>query len=153
MRAIFLTLAVLCLGATPAAATATLDCSFSDENLAFEADATVGHGFGESFVRFRGKLEIRAKNAPADLGDLRTLDLDLEHLTQRWFYGNDLKLRLFRGRSGEGPHASVELVIEAKRASNDNNEYRGTYVLNMSHVVGGEEKTLTLRGRAECAGD
>jgi hypothetical protein len=102
------------------------------------------------FVRFRGKLDIRAKD---DLGDLRALDLDLEHLTQRWFYGNDLKLRLYRGRSGEGPHASVELVVEAKRASLDNNEYPGSYVLNISHLVGGEEKTLTLRGRAECAGD
>src|SRR5262245_14090384 len=150
MRAIFLTLAVLFFGATPAAATATVDCSFSDGNLAFEAGATVSHGFGESFARFTGKLEIRAKNTPEDL---RKLELDLEHLAQRWFYGNDLKLRLYRESSGEGPHASVELVVETKRAAKDKNDYRGSYVLNMSQAVGGEEKTLTLRGRAKCLGD
>jgi hypothetical protein len=150
MRAILSTLAVLCLGVTPAAATAAVDCSFSDENLAFDAGATVSHGFGESFARFTGKLEIRAKAAP---DDLRKLELDLEHLTQRWFYGNDLKLRLYRERSGEGPHASVELIVETRRASKDKNDYRGSYVLNISRLVAGEEKTQTLRGRAECVGD
>lgn len=147
MRAVGLTLAMLFLGAAPVAATGSVDCNFSDENLTFEGEATVSYGFGESFARFAGKLEIRAKSAP---DDLRKLDFDLEHLAQRWLYGNDLKLRLYRERSGEAPHASIELVVEAKRAAKDNNDYRGTYVLNMSQVVGGEEKTLTIRGGAKC---
>jgi hypothetical protein len=118
MLVVVLMLAMLFLSAGPAAATRTVDCSFSDENLTFDAGTTVSHGFGESFARGTGKLEIRAKAAP---DDLRKVEFELEHLAQRWFYGNDLKLRL--------------------------------YVLNVSQMVGAEEKTLTIRGSAKCQAD
>jgi hypothetical protein len=150
MHAVLLMLAMLFLGAGPAAATSTVACSISDANLAFEADATVGHGFGESFTRLAGRIEIRAKAAP---DGLRKLEFELEHLAQRWFYGNDLKLRLFRERSGDGPHASVELIVETKRPAKDKNDFRGSYVLNMNQLVGTEEKTVTIRGRAKCQAD
>ena len=143
---------LLLAGVCPALATGNLSCHFGDRNLKFGAEATYSYGVGEGFVSFGGTLEVLAKGAP---DDLRTLDLDLPHLTQRWLYANDLKLRLYRERKDPAPHGYVELVIEAKQASkrNDEIDYRGTYVLTLYHLPDGraEGKTVTLRGQARCS--
>jgi hypothetical protein len=153
MRSLFMAwFAALLLGISPALATGNLSCHFGDRNLKFGAEATFSHGVGEGFVSFGGTLEVLAKGVP---DDLRTLDLDLPHLTQRWLYARELKLRLHRERTGAAPHGYVELVVEAKQAGKGKDEidYRGTYVLTVHHVPLGEAegKTLTLRGRAACS--
>jgi hypothetical protein len=153
MRAFIMAcLAALLLGVPPALASGNLSCHFGDRNLKFGAEATFSHGVGEGFVSFGGTLEVLAKGAP---DDLRTLDLDLPHLTQRWFYAKELKLRLYRERPGSAPHGYVELVVETRQAGRGKDEidYRGTYMLTVHHLQPGEAegKTLKLRGRAACS--
>src|SRR5215204_2812765 len=96
--------------ATPAYATASLSCSADDKALRFSAEGIVSHGVGETVAQFAGELEVRLKDAPPGL---RKLPLALEHLTQRWLHGREVKLRLFREREREGEgQGSVELVVE-----------------------------------------
>ena len=143
--------ALLLLGVTPVLASSSLSCHFNDRNLKFGAEATFSHGVGEGFVSFGATLEVLAKGTP---DDLLTLDLGLEHLTQRWLYGKELKLRLYRERKRAAPHGYVELVIETKQTGRQPPVYGGSYVLTVHHLPAGkaEGKTLTLRGRATCAG-
>jgi hypothetical protein len=148
MRAAVSLLASLLLGVAPALATGTIDCTIADANMALDTSATVRDGPGRHFSRLDGKLQITAKAVP---DDLRKLELKLDDLTQRWLHGNELKLRLHHDRGGDGPSAEVDLVIEARRAGKDKTDYTGNYVLSVSHVVAGEEKIVTLRGRAKCS--
>lgn len=149
MRIALLTLLLL-FGAGPALATSGLSCAFKDGNMALEAEGTISRGVGEGFISFGGKLDVLAKNVP---DDLRKVALELEHLTQRWLYAKDLKLRLYRERPGSGLHGYVELVVEAKQTPRDEDQYRGTYALTVHHIPaeGADGKTITLRGRATCS--
>jgi hypothetical protein len=132
----------------PALATGSLDCSIADASLTFDASATVRYGSGGHFTRFDGKLEIKAKGVP---DALRKTEIKLDDLTQRWLRGNDLKLNVYWDRGGGGLSAEADLVIEAKRAGKkDETDFPGSYVLTVKHVVDGEEKTVTARGRAKC---
>ncbi len=150
MRKILLTLTTLLLGAAPVLATGGLSCTFKDRNVSFDAEATFSRGVGEGFVSFSSKLEVLAKAMP---DDLRKLQLELEHLTQRWLYGKELKLRLYHERSGPGLHGYVEMVVETKQSAKEETDYRGTYVLTAYHIPseGADGKTITLRGRAACS--
>ena len=149
MRTLALACIAVLFGSPAVLASGALSCHFGDRNLKFGAEATFSHGVGEGFVSFGGTLDVLAKGAP---DDLRTLDLDLPHLTQRWLYAKQLKLRLYRERPGSAPHGYVELVVETTQAGN-RTDYRGTYVLTVHHLPPGEAegKTLTLRGRAACS--
>jgi hypothetical protein len=135
--------------ATPAYATASLSCSADDKSLRFSAEGIVSHGVGETVAQFAGELEVRLKEAPPGM---RKLPLALEHLTQRWLHGREVKLRLFREREGEG-QGSVELVVETRRAANDETEFSGSYVLTVSsedaapRARSAEEGALSLRAR------
>jgi hypothetical protein len=144
--------ALLLLSGTPALASSSLSCHFNDRNLKFGAEATFSHGVGEGFVSFGATLEVLVKGTPEDL---HTVDLGLEHLTQRWLYGKDLKLRLHRDRKGSPSRGYVELVVEAKQAAKRRGEidYRGTYVLTLYDLPPNESdgKTVTLRGQARCS--
>src|SRR3954447_392622 len=116
------------LPAPPASATASLSCSADDRSLRFSAEGIVSHGVSETVAQFGGELEVRLKDAPPGL---RKLPLALEHLTQRWLHGREVKLRLFRERDGEG-QGSVELVVETRRAANDETAFSGSCVLTVS---------------------
>jgi len=136
--------------ATPAYATASLSCSADDRSLRFSAEGIVSHGVGETVAQFAGELEVRLKDAPPGL---RKLPLALEHLTQRWLHGREVKLRLFREREGEG-QGSVELVVETRRAANDETAFSGSYALLVSGedtAPGAPARTLKARGRASCS--
>jgi hypothetical protein len=138
---------MLLAGPAPALATGTIDCSIADASVALDVSAAVSSGPGGQFSRLDGKLEIKAKAVP---DGLRKTDIALDNLTQRWLAGNELKLRLYRDAGGDAPSGEINLIIEAKRAGKDKLDYRGTYVLTLSHAVAGEEKVVTLRGRASC---
>ena len=83
---------------------------------------------------------------------MRKLPLALERLAQRWLHGREVKIRLFREREGEG-QGSVELVVETRRAANDETEFSGSYVLTVSsedaapRARSAEEGALSLRAR------
>jgi hypothetical protein len=146
MRALLSLLAMLVCA--PAFASASLSCSVDDKSLKFSADAVVSRGLGEQIPQFAGELELLLKGAPEDF---RKLPLSLEHLTQRWLYGRQAKLRMYREREGE-PHGSVELVVETRRSRKDETEYRGRYELTVT-TVGADSaaKTFKARGRATCS--
>jgi hypothetical protein len=150
MRTLALTCIAVLLGIPAALASGTLSCHFGDRNVKFGSEATFSHGVGEGFVSFGGTLEVLAKGTP---DDLQTLDLGLDHLTQRWLYAKQLKLRLYREQPGAAPHGYVELIVETKQAGRDETDYRGTYILFVHHLREGEAegKTVTLRGRAACS--
>ncbi len=136
--------------ATPAYATASLSCSADDRSLRFSAEGIVSHGVGETVAQFTGELEVRLREAPPGL---RKLPLALEHLTQRWLHGREVKLRLFRERDGEG-QGSVELVVETRRAANDETAFSGSCVLTVSGedaAPGAPARTLKARGRVSCS--
>ena len=148
MRSLGFGIAALLL-ATPAYATASLSCSADDKSLRFSAEGIVSHGVGETVAQFAGELEVRLKDAPPGL---RKLPLALEHLTQRWLHGREVKLRLFRER--EEGHGSVELIVETRRAGKDETEFSGSYVLTVSGedaAPGTPARTLKARGRASCS--
>jgi hypothetical protein len=147
MRGAILIMMSIALGATPVLATGTLDCNIADANMVLDASAAVRDGPGGHFSRLDGKLEIKAKGAP---DSMRRMELKLDDLTQRWLHGNDLKLRVYRDRGGDGPSAEMDLVVEAKRSGKEKPDYSGTYLLTVSHMAGGEEKVVTVRGRAKC---
>lgn len=155
MRRLLFALALCVLAVAPAHATASLSCSFRDTTLALEVEGTISRGVGEGVVSFGGTLEILAK-AAAIPDDLRKTEFDLSHLTQRWLYGSEVKLRLYRERGENEPHGYVEIIVETKRVPREESSYRGTYVLVIYDVPtaqGVEAKTVTLRGRASCSVD
>ena len=74
-------------------------------------------------------------------------------LTQRWLDNRNLKLRIYRERTGE-PHGHVDIVIEAwPRKDSDDIEFRGGYVLTIFDIpkAGADGKTTTLKGRVTCS--
>jgi hypothetical protein len=147
MRALFRSLALLALS-TDALASASLSCSAEDKAIKFSADAVVSRGVGEQMPQFAGEIELLTPNVPQDF---RKLALSLEHLTQRWLYGPEAKLRIYHEREGE-PHGSVELVVETRQSRRDETEYRGRYELTVT-TLGQDStaKTLKARGRATCS--
>lgn len=153
MRRFLFAFALGLLAIAPAHATASLSCSFRDATLALEVEGTISRGVGEGVMNFGGTLEILAK-AAAIPANLRKTEFDLSHLTQRWLYGTEVKLRLYRERGENEPHGYVELIVETKRVPREESSYRGTYVLIVYDVPaaqGAEAKTVTLRGRAACS--
>ena len=100
-------------------------------------------------MNFGGKLEVSGQGRRRTTCASSTSTL--EHLTQRWLYGKELKLRLYQSGPATGPHGSVELIVRdqaARRARRRTTA--GTYVLTVYHILprraGGDGKTITLRG-------
>ena len=146
-------LVVLLASTQTALASGGFTCSINDKAVKFDAGAVVSHGLGEEFTNFKAKLEVRVPGTPEDL---RKLDLS-EHLTQKWYHGHDLKLRLYREREGNKAHGYVELVLEARRKKDaEDIEYHGNYILtvyDLSQTSGSEGTTITRRGRVACSGE
>jgi len=148
-RALFVAAAFLA-SMTEAQATAGLNCSAEDKSIRFSADAVLSRGAGEGFVSFRGELTVLVKAAP---DDFRTVKFESEHLTQRWLHGNELKLRIYRERDGQGPFGYLDLVLNTRGAGDEIN-YRGTYALTIYHLpsdASSEGKTVKARGRVSCS--
>ena len=138
-------------GVGTAQASAAFSCSIEDKALKLAVEGAFSRGVGEGVINFGGKLEVLAKATPADL---RNIDLEREHLTQTWINGRDLKLRMYRERTGSAPHGYVELVVETRQSPRDELEYAGSYVLTVHHLTSeqdSEGKTFTARGKARCS--
>jgi hypothetical protein len=135
-----------------AEASAGLACSIEDKKLKLSVEGAVSRGVGEGVINFGGKLEVLAKATP---DDFRSVDLEREQLTQAWIWGRELKLRMYRERTGSAPHGYVELVLETRQTgTRDELEYAGSYVLTVFHLKSeqdSEGKTFTARGKAKCS--
>jgi hypothetical protein len=140
------------MGAAGAAqASAGFSYGIEDNVLKLSVEGAFSRGIGEGVINFGGKLEVLAKATP---DDLRNLDLERENLTQTWINGRDLKLRMYRERTGSAPHGYVELVVETRQSARDELEYAGTYVLTVHHLTteqDSEGRTFTVRGKARCS--
>lgn len=141
---------LLAAGATPARATGSLDCEIADKTVTFNAASAFSYSIG-GFNNFRGALELRAKDVPADLAKF---EFDGEALLHHWFSDKELKLEVYREREG-APHGTVRLVVETRKVAGSEGSYRGTYVLELFTVPegGGEGRTRTFKGKAACSAE
>jgi hypothetical protein len=148
MRAI-LTACLTLLGIAAAHASEGLSCEASDKAVKLALEAGVSRGVGSGFFSFKGQLDILAPGAPKDF---RKLEFEKEHLTQQWLDNRNLKLRVYRERAGD-PHGYVDIVIEAWPRKDEEDEFRGGYVLTIFDIpkAGAEGKTTVLKGRVTCS--
>jgi hypothetical protein len=137
------------LVATSAHASAGMSCEASDKAVKLAIEAGISRGVGDDFFSFKGELDILAPGAPKDF---RKIVFEKDNLTQRWLDSRNLKLRIYRERTGE-PHGHVDIVIEAWPRKDEELEYRGGYVLTIFDIpkAGADGKTTTLKGRVTCS--
>ena len=153
MRRPLICIAVLIAGGLPAAASGSLDCEIKDKSVQLTLHSGITRGMGGPFFGFKAELKTSLPGVPADL---KAMEFDGEHLAQRWLNEREAKLVIYRERQGDAPHGSVELTIETKRVSkNDEGRYAGTYVLQIDAAPadGKEQKPITARGRISCSAE
>ena len=140
----------LLLYTASAHASASLSCEAGDKAVNLALEAGLSRGLGDDFFSFKGELDILAPGVPKDF---RKVAFENDHLTQRWLDNRNLKLRIYRERTGE-PHGYVDIVIEAwPRKESDDIAFRGGYVLTIFDIpkAGADGKTTVLKGRIACS--
>ncbi|WP_036281282.1 hypothetical protein [Methylocystis sp. ATCC 49242] len=146
MRLVSAAIFLLAAGLSPACATANLVCEIADKSLNGHLGALMGTLPG--LMQVKGEFEIVAKGVPEDFRKVR---LTGENLPHSWAHGRELKLHAYMERD-KGHFASFELVIDTKATSAGS--YRGPYELKVSFTPGegaGENRVITLRGKASCS--
>ena len=145
MRAI--TIAMLML-ATPALASGGFSCEADDAAAKFTIEAGLSRGAGNGLFNFRGELELRDKDVAEDF---RKSVFEPANLMQHWIDGKDLRLEVYRERSGDKPFAELTLLIEAVLV--EEGSYAGPYSLRLMDMTGdtsSEGRTITIEGKATC---
>jgi hypothetical protein len=140
---------LLLLASTCAAsASGGLSCTVDDANLAFLVEAGVTRGMGGPVFALEGEAELRDAGVAEDL---RRTAFGREHLAQYWLDGQELRLLLYRERSGEAPFGSVEIVVLTKMS--EEGLYDGRYQFSISDMTGdmtGEGRSWDLEGAVSC---
>jgi hypothetical protein len=109
----------------------------------------MSRGLGAAILDFKSTAEVHLKDAPEDFRNL-TLDGNLVH---SWVEGGEFKLHLYHERTGDTPHATIEIVIKTTMGEGAI-EFPGTYkrtVFSMDPPADGEGKTLTAEGKVACS--
>jgi hypothetical protein len=143
-----LCLLVATLAAGPALAAGGLSCEAKDKAVKFSVESGVTHGMGGPVFNFRGTLEVLDK---AVAKDLRKISFSQAELTQYWLDADDLRLLLYRERTGDKPHGYVSIEIKTK--SVDEGSYRGRYGLTVFDTTEGSEgegKMINHEGKVSC---
>jgi hypothetical protein len=96
--------------ALPAHATRTLYCSIVDKSLTLVMEGTIRDNAGEGLVSVRGDL---TPLIPALSSGFGPFVLERALVTQFWFNGEELNLRLYRETKGE-PQETLDLLIETR---------------------------------------
>lgn len=149
-RALMTSLAMLA-ASHAAHATGSFQCEIDDAAVKFTGESAFSTGLGAGFLGFAGALELRAKEAPNGLSDLKLGPAELVH---HWFAGDELKLHLYREREGDAPHGYIELIVETKRTPDDETQFAGTYSLrsyDTAVMKNDEAQTLSHDGKATCS--
>lgn len=148
MRATLAAIAILS-GIVPAAASGGIDCNAKDKKVEFNVHAGVTRGMGSPIFAFESTVEIKDKSIAEDL---RKTSFTREDVAQYWLDGKDLRLLLYRERTGDKPHGYVELVIYTKSAG-DEIGYDGSYELTVYDGVGdnAEAKEAKFEGEVGCS--
>jgi hypothetical protein len=150
MRLVSLAAVFALLSCSPVFATGGFSCQIDDPVLALDVESGFSHGMGDALLNFRGTMDIRDAFAAKNL---RKITLDPAHLPHHWLYDDALKLRIY-SETGEGPFASVDLVLEAKRAEDDETAYGGSYRLSLYHAeppAGAQDQQLVRTGKVTCS--
>ena len=129
----------------PALASGGLSCETQGGAATVMVESGVTRGMGSPVFNFRASVDI------ADLSvaeDLRKLEFGDEHLAQYWLDGEELKMVIYRERTGEAPHGYVEIVM--RTAAGEEGSYEGSYTLNAFDMTDGEGKTVTFDGTVSC---
>src|SRR5262249_1350710 len=116
-------------------------------------EGTFSHGLGAALVNFGGTVGIKLAGPP---DSLRKLELARDNAAQYWLQGKDFRLGLYKEQGAGDLHQTIDLVIVTARRSKDEDdiEYVGTYVLEVSHYdpkAGAEAKTWKAKGKAVCS--
>ena len=133
---------------TPALASGGFSCEADDASAKFTIEAGLSRGAGNGLFNFRGELELTGKDVAEDF---RKSVFDQGNLMQHWIDGKDLRLELYRERSGDKPFAELTLLIEAVLV--EEGSYAGPYSLRLMDMTGdtsGEGRTVTIEGKASC---
>lgn len=123
-------------------ATATLLCSIKDRSVAFALQGAVG-SVAASLSGLQGEIEMK----PAGKAAGKTIELNADHLVQRWIDGPDLKLWLHADHDDKTP--DLDLIIETRRKAKDSDSYVGRYRL----TIEGENAPRLFAGKASCSID
>jgi hypothetical protein len=123
-----LSIAALCLAASPAAAAGTLACVVHDRGLRLSLSGTYDYGDVSSLNTLEGDVEIRWDGTPKPF---QKFTLNARDVQQAAIGNQSLKLDLIRS------HATGRLVLQAsvkisgERVATDPTTIRGTYVLEI----------------------
>jgi hypothetical protein len=131
---------------TPAWASGGLSCEGTGKQASIQVEGGVTRGMGGPLFSFSGSAKIAAKAVTADL---RKIAFDRENVAQYWLDAKELRLLLYRERSGDRPHGYVEVTILAK-AVGDDGEYKGSYALTAYDTTGDSERRHEAEGRVTC---
>jgi hypothetical protein len=131
--------------AMPAVASGGLSCESEGGAATIVVESGVTRGMGSPVFNFRASVDIDDLSVAADL---RMLEFDDEHLAQYWLDGEELKMVIYRERTGDAPHGYVEIVM--RTTAGEEGSYDGSYALTVFDVTGGEGKTVTLDGSVSC---
>lgn len=133
-------MSALLVSISSAAATASLTCDADDTFISLHVQATLGHT--GHFNAPRAEATIKSQGSAA-----KPLELEDEHLLQRWATGLDVRLRFFR----DAPAYLVDLTIETRGKKDDENARPGIYRLEFTDTTPGKQPTTVKRtGRASC---
>jgi hypothetical protein len=129
MKRVFL-IAVLMLGfGEPALASANLDCSAQDKNVANLAIEAITSRDGKYLASLRGELEIE----PGKKIELSAQDVKSHHAEK------NIALVL----SKRTPQGLVEIRIYAKPVGDGDLDYEGTYVVRLGKIQKGGKAACT----------
>lgn len=123
---------LLTLGAaSPAWATATLDCSGSNGPFKLEISAAIGSTGPGPIANAGGRVEMKTGRIPADLA---TVTLERDDLVHHWLEGDQLSLHFYRERADKEPFGFVEAVLTTRRVSKTDGDYTGRFKLKASYL-------------------
>jgi hypothetical protein len=150
VSAVFLVSIALLAGLAPARATVGFACGADDKAARLSVSGAYGTGLGTGLANFGADIELRLKDAPAEI---RKLHLDSSHVSQHWFNGRDLKIMTYWQRPDNEPFAEIILIIDTRRGSAEESPYRGRYTLqiNLPPVAPSlEQRSLKTSGAITC---
>jgi hypothetical protein len=152
MRTAAAIVGLMLAGLAPASGSGGLWCSAEDEGATFSLQGGLTRGTGALF-NFRGEVQVRLPDAPADLRNLKVEGADL---IQHWLDEQELKLLLTR-EGNDGPSGSITLLVQTKRTdADDEGSYTGDYRLTISFMKSAQDSEATMleaRGTAACSAE
>lgn len=138
-------------GTDPVLAAGGISCNAGEKGIMLNLDGGVSRGMGGALFSLDAELTIKDASVAEDL---RRTRFELDHVSQYWYDGDDLRLGLYRERDADKEHGYVQAWILTESVGDpDEGLYVGTFGVHVWDVAGGgEAKTYEAEGRIECFG-